>query len=138
MRALTVQIAGAFRVPPHKVGDLTNANYSNMAESELSYVTSSTLDPSFECWELAVRRDLLTARQYNAYIVQLDRASLVRNDVKSLHESLAVGRNTGFLLHQRLPAEVGREPDCEWPRPTIWSTVTAFRPVGAPREPTVV
>ena len=134
LRTLNVQIAGAFRVPPHKIGDLTNANYSNMAESELSYVTS-TLDPYFECWESAVRRDLLTSRQYGAFTVQFDRSSLVRNDLKSLHESLAVGRNTGFYSVNDCRRKLGENPI--GPEGDQYLVNSALQPVGAPREPTI-
>jgi hypothetical protein len=43
-QAINAMIAGAFRVPTWKIGDLTKANYSNMEAGELAYVTS-TLDP---------------------------------------------------------------------------------------------
>ena len=44
---MNTSIAGVFRVPTFKIGDLTRATYSNMAAGELAYVTS-TLDPLFQ------------------------------------------------------------------------------------------
>jgi HK97 family phage portal protein len=135
MHSLNVQIAGAFRVPPWKIGSLQDATYSNMEAGELSYITS-TLDPYFECWESAVRRDLLTARQYGAYTVQFDRASLMRNDVKSLHESLAVGRNTGFYSINDCRRALGLNPI--GPEGDEFLVNSALQPVGAPRAaPTI-
>jgi HK97 family phage portal protein len=134
MRALNTQIAGAFRVPPWKIGDLNNANYSNMESGELAYITG-TLDPYFECWESAVRRDLLTSRQYGAYTVTFDRSALVRNDVKSLHESLAVGRNTGIYSVNDCRRKLGENPI--GPEGDEYLVNSALQPVGAPNEPTI-
>jgi HK97 family phage portal protein len=135
MRALSVQIAGAFRVPPWKIGDLNNANYSNMETGENMYITG-TLDPYFECWESAVRRDLLTVRQYGAYTITFDRSTLIRNDVKSLHESLAVGRNTGIYSVNDCRRKLGENPI--GPEGDQYLVNSALQPVGAtPNEPTI-
>jgi HK97 family phage portal protein len=82
MATITQAICGVFRVPVWKVGDLTKATYSNMQAGELAYVTS-TLDPFYQLWEDAIRRDLLTTRQFNQYSVQFDRAALIRSDVQA-------------------------------------------------------
>ena len=85
-----------------------------MEAGELSYITS-TLDPYFECWESAVRRDLLTSRQYGAYTVVFDRSTLVRNDVRALHDSLARGIQSWHLQPERLPRKLlGLESDPGW------------------------
>lgn len=96
MLAISQQIAGVFRVPPAKVGDWSKANYSNLEISEMSYI-QSTLDPYYECWESAIRRDLLTDRQYRQFSAVFDRAALIRSDTKSLHESLSIGIQGGFF-----------------------------------------
>lgn len=133
LHALTTQIAGAFRIPPWKIGDLANANYSNMESSELNY-TVSVLDPYFQLWEDALRRDLLTTRQYPSYTITFDRSALVRNDIKALHESLAVGRNSGFYSVNDCRRKLGENPIANGDQYLVNS---ALQPVGAPREPTI-
>jgi HK97 family phage portal protein len=109
LRALNEQIAGAFRVPIWKIGDLSKANYSNMESGELAYVTGA-LDPLFELWEEALRRDLLTSRQFNLYTIQFDRQALVRNDIKSLNASLQSGIQNGFLSQNEARKAIGLNP----------------------------
>lgn len=127
MKALSTQICGAFRVPPWKAGLMESTNYSNMESGENTYVTS-TLDPLFESWEEALRRDLLTARQYGTYTVQFDRQSLVRNDVKALYDSLSRGIQNGFLSQNDARRALGLNPI---PDGDVYMVNTALQPVGA-------
>jgi HK97 family phage portal protein len=125
LRSLNEQIAGAFRVPTWKVGDLSKATYSNMQAGELAYVTS-TLDPFFECWTEALRRDVLTARQYGAYRVEFDRQALVRNDVAALNTALATGINAGYLSQNDARKALGLNPI---PDGDVYRVNSALQPV---------
>jgi HK97 family phage portal protein len=109
LRAVNEQIAGCFRVPTWKIGDLTKTTYSNMEAGETSYVVS-TLDPYFQLFEEAIQRDLLTTRQFGRYSVQFDRQALIRSDLKSLHDSLATGLNTGFYSVNDVRKRLGLNP----------------------------
>ena len=106
---LSTQIAGAFRVPAFKIGDLTKATYSNMESGENAYVTG-TLDPYFTAWEHAIRRDLLTTRQFGAFDVSFDRSTLIRNDIKALHEALARSRDAGIYTANDIRRKLGENP----------------------------
>lgn len=108
-QTIRTEIAAAFRVPVWRVGDMSNANYSNMEASERAYV-SDALDPYFTCWEEAIRRDLLTVRQYTQFSVQFDRSSLIRSDVKSLHDALATGRQNGWYSANDIRRKLGENP----------------------------
>jgi len=109
LQAVTTMICGAFRVPPWKVGDLSKANYSNMAAGELAYVTS-TLDPYFQAWEEAIRRDLLTTRQYGRFSVLFDRSALIRSDVQAQHMALATGLQNGLYSVNEARRMLGLNP----------------------------
>jgi HK97 family phage portal protein len=109
LRTINEQIAGTFRVPPWKIGDLSKANYSNMESGELTYITDS-LDPWFELWEEALRRDLLTTRQYGQFSVTFNRQALVRNDVRSLNASLQSGIQNGYLSQNEARKAIGLNP----------------------------
>jgi HK97 family phage portal protein len=107
--ALNIAICGAFRVPPWKIGDLSKATYSNMAAGELAYVTS-TLDPYFQLWEDAIRRDLLSARQYRRFSVLFDRGALIRSDVQAQHTALATGIQAGIYSQNDARRALGLNP----------------------------
>ena len=109
LQTIRTEIAAAFRVPVWRVGDMSKANYSNMEASERAYV-SDALDPYFTCWEEAIRRDLLTVRQYNQFSVTFDRASLIRSDTKALHEALATGRQNGWYSANDIRRKLGENP----------------------------
>ncbi|HXG70284.1 MAG TPA: phage portal protein [Gemmatimonadaceae bacterium] len=109
MAALNQMIAGVFRVPTWKIGDLTKTSYSNMEAGELAYVTS-TLDPYFELWESSLRRDVLSTRQYGQFTITFDRSALVRNDVKALHDSLAQGIQSGIYSQNDARKMLGLNP----------------------------
>jgi HK97 family phage portal protein len=109
LRTINEQIAGAFRIPPWKIGDLSKANYSNMEAGELSYITDS-LDPWFELWEESLRRDVLTTRQYGQFTITFDRQALVRNDVRSLNASLQSGIQNGYLSQNDARKALGLNP----------------------------
>jgi HK97 family phage portal protein len=109
MRTIQTQIAAVFRVPTWRVGDMTGANYSNMEASERAYV-GDALDPYFVCWEEAVRRDLLTMRQYQQFSVTFDRSSLIRSDAQSLHTALATGRQNGWYSANDIRRKLGENP----------------------------
>jgi HK97 family phage portal protein len=132
--AINQMIAGTFRVPTWKIGDLTKTSYANMEAGELAYVTS-TLDPFFQLWEDALRRDLLTSRQFGQFSIQFDRSALLRSDTKSLHESLAVGRNTGIYSVNDCRKKLGENPI---PGGDDYLVNSALQPIGAPRDPTIV
>lgn len=52
------EIARWFRVPPHKVGDLSRATFSNIEQMALEY-TSDTLMPWAERWRAAVNQQVI-------------------------------------------------------------------------------
>lgn len=60
--------------------------------------------------ELAIRRDLLTKRQYGRYDVTFDRGALIRSDVKSLHEALARPRDAGIYTANDIRRKFGENP----------------------------
>lgn len=106
---LRSQIAGAFRVPPFKIADLSQSNYSNVEALSIEYVTG-TLDPLFTAWEHSIRRDLLTTRQYNVYTAQFDRSALIQSDRASLHTALATGRQNGMYSANDCRRKLGENP----------------------------
>jgi HK97 family phage portal protein len=88
------QIAGVFKVPPHKVGDLERATFSNIEHQSREYVAS--LAPLFLVFEQSIRRDLLTTRQYPRYRAVFDYETLIETDIQSRMTAFATARQNGI------------------------------------------
>lgn len=91
---LGTKIAGIFRVPPHKIGDLSRATFSNIEQQDREYV-SGALAPYFSVWEQALRRDLLTTRQYPRFAATFDFEALIQADIQSRMAAFATARQNG-------------------------------------------
>lgn len=91
------EIAGFFRVPPHMIGNLSEATFSNIENQSRSFIDNTML-PWFTRWEQAIRRDLLTTSdERKNLMVEVEPAALLRGDLKSRYEAYSIGRNWGFL-----------------------------------------
>jgi HK97 family phage portal protein len=87
------EIAGVTRVPPHMIGDLDRATFSNIEHQDLAFV-KHTLRPWLVRWEQALSRDLI--RQPDIF-PEFNIDGLARGDLKSRYEAYAIGRNWGWL-----------------------------------------
>ena len=58
MKHSDADMARMFRVPPHKIGILERATFSNIEQQSLEFVTD-TMQPKLVRWEQAIGRDLL-------------------------------------------------------------------------------
>jgi len=88
------EIAGLFRVPPHMIGDLSRATFSNIEHQSLDFV-AHCIGPWMARWEQSILRDLITAP--GTYFSKLSPEALLRGDLKSRYDSYAIGRNWGWL-----------------------------------------
>lgn len=85
-------IARWFRIPPHMVGDLDRATFSNIEQQSLEFVVHTIL-PWLRRWEQAISRDLILARErfFAEFLVD----GLLRGDVRSRFEAYRIGREIG-------------------------------------------
>lgn len=90
------EIAGIFRVPPHMIGNLDKATFSNIEHQSRGFVDYTML-PWFTRFEQAIRRDLLTEAEKKNYFAEFLPDALLRGDTKSRYDAYAVGRNWGWL-----------------------------------------
>jgi len=90
------EICRWFRMKPHKVGDLQDANYSNIEHEGLDFRTD-TMGPWFRRWSQAVRWKLLRGDEKRRYYAEFLDAALLRGDIKSRYEAYQVGRHSGWL-----------------------------------------
>lgn len=85
-----------YRVPPHKVGDLEKATFSNIEQQSLEYVTDCLLSEMVR-WEQTLRRDLLTDEEKKVYFFEFLSDVLLRGDMVSRYGAYAIARNWGVL-----------------------------------------
>ena len=71
------EIAAIFRVPPHMIGDLERATFSNIEEQAQEFV-DYTLAPWIVNWQQAIKRDLLDEWEQDRYYAHFAVQALLR------------------------------------------------------------
>lgn len=97
------------RLPPHKIGDLERATFSNIESQQLDYVTSA-LRVWFVAWEQAIKMRLLGQTERGRYFVEHLADALLRGDLKSRYDAYSVGRNGGWLSADDINEMENRNP----------------------------
>lgn len=90
------EIARLFRVPPHKIGDLTRSTFSNIEHQAIEFVVD-TLRPWMVRLELSLS-GLLLPSQY----VKFNERALLRGDTKSQAEALHILWQDGAINHNEM------------------------------------
>jgi HK97 family phage portal protein len=92
--AQDIDIAGIFRVPPHKIGILSEAKWANIEHQQIDWVTDSVM-PWCVRWEQTIARDLLLddERYFVEHVIDM----LLRGDTKSRYEAYGKGIQDGWL-----------------------------------------
>lgn len=90
------EIAAIFRVPPHLIGDLERATFSNIEHQDIAYL-QRTLLPWLTRWEQAIRSKLLTDDERRTLVVEHDTSGFMRGDTKSRMEAYSLAINAGIM-----------------------------------------
>lgn len=90
------EIARLYRVPPHMIGDLEHATFSNIEHQSIDYV-KYTLNPWICRWEQAIKRALLREDEQRRYYARFNVDGLLRGDYKSRMEGYAIARRNGWM-----------------------------------------
>jgi HK97 family phage portal protein len=91
------EVARWLRLPPHKIGDLDNATFSNIEEQNIDYVVD-TLTPWFVRIEQAIRWQLMTpAQKAENLFVKHNENALLRGNIESRYKAYNTGIMTGWL-----------------------------------------
>jgi HK97 family phage portal protein len=94
-------IARIFRIPPHKVGDMEHATFSNIEQQSIEFVQDTML-PWVTRWEQELNRKVfghpgLKPGLRHKYFVRFNLGGLLRGDMASRFRAYAVGRQWGWL-----------------------------------------
>lgn len=90
------EVAGWYRVPPHMIGDMENATFSNIEHQGINFVVH-TMRPWLVRWEQAINLRLLTEQERRRYFAEFLVDGLLRGDIVSRYQAYAVGRQNGWL-----------------------------------------
>ena len=103
------EIARWFRVPPHKIGDLEQATFSNIEEQNIEFLQ--------EClrfwllrWEQELNRKIFGPVDQTEYFVCHDTHNLLMTDVESRYNAYNIGRNGGWLTLNDILKREGKNP----------------------------
>lgn len=90
------EIARIFRVPPHLIGHLDHATFSNIEHQALDFVQHTIL-PWLRRWEQAIGARLFTEEETRTHYCEFLVDGLLRGDIQSRYSAYAVGRQWGWL-----------------------------------------
>lgn len=79
MQFTNKQIARFFRVPPHKIGILDDATFSNIEQQSIEFITD-TMMPWLKRWEQAVSTQLLLEKEQEMYFAEFLVDAIMRGD----------------------------------------------------------
>jgi HK97 family phage portal protein len=112
--ATRTDICGMFRVPPHKVGDLSKGTFSNIEQQNIEFATDC-MRPRIVRFERRLDRDIVgSLRAFESaagdYYVTFNMDALFRGDMKSRYEAMSQGINSGWLVRNEARASEGKNP----------------------------
>lgn len=103
------EIAAMYRMPPHKVGLLKNATFSNIEHQGIEYATD-TLTPHFVNWEEELSVQLLTEDEQQEYFFEFLDVALLRGDSKARGEYYAKRFGVGSMSPNDIREAENEEP----------------------------
>lgn len=90
------EICRIFRVPPHLIGNLDRATFSNIEHMSIDFAMH-TIRPWVVRIEQAMNRVLFSEDEKNHYFTQFNIDGLMRGDYKSRMEGYAIARQNGWM-----------------------------------------
>lgn len=100
------EIARMFRIPPHMLGDMERATFSNIEQQALEFV-QYTLSIWLEKWAQECNRKLFTGRGYFCEFV-LD--SLLKGDTLTRYQVYSIARANGIMTTNEIRAKENMNP----------------------------
>jgi HK97 family phage portal protein len=96
MKFTRSELAGIFRVPPHKIGDLERATFTNIEHQSIEYVTDSLL-PRTVRWEQKIAKSLIPKADRSSYFAEHLVDGLLRGDYSTRTKGYQVAVTTGWM-----------------------------------------
>lgn len=96
-------IARIFRVPPHMIGDLERATFSNIEHQDLFFVKHTIL-PYLRRWEQAVHKTLIPEQDQRFYYAEHNVEGLLRGDITSRYNAYQTALQNGWMCRDEVRA----------------------------------
>lgn len=90
------EICRIFRVPPHLVGNLEHATFSNIEHQSIDFAVH-TIRPWLVRIEQAMNRSLFSEKEKGGFYCAFNLDGLMRGDYKSRMEGYAIARQNGWM-----------------------------------------
>ncbi len=90
------EICRIYRVPPHMIGDLEHATFSNIEHQSIDFAVHC-IRPWLVRIEQSINRALFSEKEKGRYYCQFNLDGLMRGSYKERMEGYAIGRQNGFL-----------------------------------------
>ncbi len=90
------EVARAFGVPPHLIGDMERATFSNIEHQYMEFLQFS-LGPWLTQIEQTIHAQLMRARERQEYFVEHVRAAMLQADTVTRYQAYALGRQWGWF-----------------------------------------
>ena len=103
------EIAAMFRVPPHMVGDLSRATFSNIEHQAIAFVMH-TIRPWAVRLEQEINEHPALLGGQDGVFVELLLDGLLRGDIVSRYDAYNKGRTGGWLSVNEIRAKEGMNP----------------------------
>jgi HK97 family phage portal protein len=88
--------ARIFNIPPHKIGSMDRATFSNIEEQNLDFVTQ-TMYYWFRKWEQELNRKMFLPGERGKFYVEFLVDGLLRGNMTSRYNAYSLGRQWGWL-----------------------------------------
>ena len=89
-------IARIYRVPPHMIGDLSHATFSNIESQQIAYL-QHTLMPWLKRWEQELTRKLISFPREGGLYLEFLADGVLRGNTSERYGAYKVARETGWL-----------------------------------------
>lgn len=103
------EVARWFGVPPHKIGDLDRATFSNIEHQALEYINDS-LKPYLISIETALLTSIFPEKEWSNYTIEFLIDALLRGDTLSRYQAHQIGINNGILSLDEVRSMENRNP----------------------------
>jgi HK97 family phage portal protein len=103
------EIARIFRVPPHLIGDLSKATFSNIEQQSLEFVVHC-LRPWLVNIEQVIHKSLLSERDRKTHFVEFSVDALLRGDITSRYAAYNTAIQAGFMSRDEIRELENRNP----------------------------
>lgn len=90
------EMAAIFGVPPHKIGSMENATFSNIEHQAQEFYTD-TLLYWFSLWEQTIKMQVIPEFQHNKYYASFLVDGILRGDIGSRYNAYATARQWGWM-----------------------------------------